>query len=68
MVGGCPAGMLLLWPLTVRTTWDEPVRVPFETPWSAIVAMVASLPLLAAALGALLARGQLHAPTTLTDL
>jgi hypothetical protein len=68
MVAGCPAGMLLLWPLTVRTTWDEPVRVPFETPWSAIVAMVAGLPLLAAALGALLARVQLHAPTTLTDL
>lgn len=57
-VAGCPAGMLLLWPLTVRITWDEPVRVPFETPWPAIVAVVVGLPLLAATLGALLAREQ----------
>ncbi|GGK83656.1 hypothetical protein Ppa06_42840 [Planomonospora parontospora subsp. parontospora] len=59
-VAGCPAGMLLLWPLTVPTTWDEPARVPFETPWPAIVAVVAVLPLLAAAIGALLAREQAH--------
>ncbi|MGP4101764.1 hypothetical protein [Nonomuraea sp. KM90] len=62
-VAGCPAGMLLLWPLTVRTTWEAPVRVPFETPWPAIVAVVAGLPLLAAALGALLARERPHVPT-----
>lgn len=61
-VAGCPAGMLLLWPLTVRTTWEAPLRVPFETPWPAIVAVVAGLPLLAAALGALLAREQPHVP------
>lgn len=61
-VAGCPAGMLLLWPLTVRTTWEEPLRVPFETPWPAIVAVVVGLPLLAAALGALLAREQSHPP------
>ncbi|MDR8411000.1 hypothetical protein MTP10_19965 [Nonomuraea sp. 3-1Str] len=62
-VAGCPAGMLLLWPLTAPTTWDEPVRVPFETPWPLIVAFVAGLPLLAAVLGALLARAQSHPPT-----
>ncbi|MGW3347675.1 hypothetical protein ACWDA3_30630 [Nonomuraea rubra] len=55
-VAGCPAGLLLLWPLTMRTTWEAPARVPFETPWPAIVAVVAGLPLLAAALGALFAR------------
>ncbi|KAB8194755.1 hypothetical protein FH608_016415 [Nonomuraea phyllanthi] len=57
-VAGCPIGILLLWPLTVRTAWEEPVRVPFETPWPAIAAIVAGLPLLAATLGALLAREQ----------
>ncbi|GAA4527062.1 hypothetical protein [Nonomuraea ferruginea] len=57
-VAGCPAGMLLLWPLTVRITWEEPVRVPFETPWPAIVAVVVGLPLLASTLGAILAREQ----------
>lgn len=61
-VAGSPAGMLLLWPLTVRTTWEAPLRVPFETPWPAIVAVVAGLPLLAAALGALLARERPHPP------
>ncbi|WP_433508724.1 hypothetical protein ACQP2T_32550 [Nonomuraea sp. CA-143628] len=63
-VAGCPAGMLLLWPLTVRTTWEEPGRVPFETPWPAIAAVVAGLPLLAAALGAVLTREQSHVPTS----
>ncbi|WP_344471696.1 hypothetical protein [Nonomuraea monospora] len=62
-VAGCPAGMLLLWPLTMPTTWEAPVRVPFETPWTAIVAIVAGLPVLAAALGAILAREHPHGPT-----
>ncbi|NJP93028.1 hypothetical protein HCN51_26875 [Nonomuraea sp. FMUSA5-5] len=53
---GCLAGMLLLWPLTASSSWDDPPRVPFETPWAAVVSVVAGLPLLAAALGALLAR------------
>ncbi|MFG1948658.1 hypothetical protein [Nonomuraea sp. NPDC048826] len=53
---GCSAGMSLLWPLTMRTTWEAPVRVPFETPWPAITAVVGGLPLIAAALGALFAR------------
>ncbi|MEU1721556.1 hypothetical protein [Nonomuraea sp. NPDC005692] len=60
---GCPAGMLLLWPLTMRTTWEEPLRVPFETPWPAIMAIVGGLPLLAAALGALFARERPHVST-----
>ncbi|MEZ7127723.1 hypothetical protein ACBR40_20535 [Nonomuraea sp. AD125B] len=57
---GCPAGMFLLWPLTMSTTWDDPARVPFETPWPAITAIVIGLPLLAAALGALFAREHPH--------
>ncbi|GAA2846648.1 hypothetical protein [Nonomuraea rubra] len=60
-IAGVPAGMLLLWPLTMRTTWEEPERVPFETPWPAITAVVAGLPLLAAALAALFARDRPHA-------
>ncbi|MFG3441561.1 hypothetical protein ACGF0J_30325 [Nonomuraea sp. NPDC047897] len=62
-VAGCPVGMLLLWPLTMPTTWEAPARVPFETPWPVIAAVVAGLPLLAAALGALLAREQPHVST-----
>ncbi|MEV0145695.1 MULTISPECIES: hypothetical protein [unclassified Nonomuraea] len=61
-IAGCPAGMLLLWPLTAPTTWDDPARVPFETPWPAIVVVVAGLPLLAAALSALLARERPRLP------
>ncbi|MDF2705058.1 MAG: hypothetical protein K0R62_710 [Nonomuraea muscovyensis] len=62
-VAGCPVGMLLLWPLTMPTTWEAPERVPFETPWPVIAAVVAGLPLLAAALGALFAREQPQAST-----
>ncbi|MFB9477257.1 hypothetical protein [Nonomuraea salmonea] len=55
-VAGCTAGMSLLWPLTASTSWEDPPRVPFETPWLTIAAIVIGLPLIAAALGALLAR------------
>ncbi|MBT2230298.1 hypothetical protein [Nonomuraea sp. NEAU-A123] len=55
-VAGCPIGMLLIWPLTARSTWESPPRVPFETPWLTIAAVVVGLPVLAAALGGLLAR------------
>ncbi|MEV0597002.1 hypothetical protein [Nonomuraea cavernae] len=63
-VAGCPAGMLLLWPLTMPVTWGDPARVPFETPWSAIVAVVVGLPLLAAAFGAVLGREHSHVPAS----
>ncbi|MEU8108384.1 hypothetical protein AB0C18_32205 [Nonomuraea muscovyensis] len=62
-IAGCPAGMLLLWPLTMPTTWEAPERVPFDTPWLLIAAVVAGLPLLAATLGALFAREQPDAST-----
>lgn len=65
-VAGCPIGMLLLWPLTASNSWDSPPRVHFETPWPAIAAVVVGLPIIAAALGGLLAReqagGDLSAP------
>ncbi|WP_433511888.1 hypothetical protein ACQP2T_50235 [Nonomuraea sp. CA-143628] len=64
-VAGCPIGMLLLWPLTASNSWDSPPRVPFETPWPVIAAVVVGLPVLAAALGGLLAREQTGGePTT----
>ncbi|TYB55020.1 BCD family MFS transporter [Nonomuraea sp. PA05] len=59
-VAGGPAGMLLLWPLTVRSAWEDPARVPFETPWPAVVVIVTGLPVLAAALGAIFAREHPH--------
>lgn len=55
-VAGCPIGMSLFWPWTASTTWDAPSRVPFDIPWLTIAAVVAGLPVLAAALGGLLAR------------
>ncbi|MEO3892108.1 hypothetical protein [Nonomuraea sp. B5E05] len=61
-VAGCPIGMLLIWPLTASTSWDSPPRVPFPTPWPVIAAVVAGLPIVAAALGALLVREQPAAP------
>ncbi|MEO3794213.1 hypothetical protein ABGB14_28695 [Nonomuraea sp. B10E15] len=57
-VAGCPVGMLLSWPLTAATSWNSPPRVPFPTPWPVIAAVVAGLPIVAAALGALLVREQ----------
>ncbi|MEV0200117.1 hypothetical protein [Nonomuraea sp. NPDC050691] len=55
-VAGSPIGMLLIWPLTAPTTYESPPRLPFETPWLTVVAMVVGMPVLAAALGGLLAR------------
>ncbi|MFD1540605.1 hypothetical protein [Nonomuraea guangzhouensis] len=57
-VAGCPIGMLLIWPLTAPAIWEDPPRVPFETPWLTIAAVVVGLPVLAAALGGFLAREQ----------
>lgn len=59
---GCAAGISLLWPLTVRGGWEEPARVSFETPWTLVVAVVVSIPVLAAVLGAVLARERPHIP------
>ncbi|MEV0161297.1 hypothetical protein [Nonomuraea fuscirosea] len=59
---GCAAGIALLWPLTVRGGWEDPARVSFETPWTVVVAVVAGIPVLAAVLGAVLARERPHIP------
>ncbi|NUW40209.1 hypothetical protein [Nonomuraea rhodomycinica] len=56
-LAGCAIGMLLIWPLTMSTTWEDPPRVlPFETPRTAVAAVAAGLPVVAAALGGLLVR------------
>ncbi|MBN6052868.1 hypothetical protein JYK22_13100, partial [Nonomuraea sp. RK-328] len=51
-VAGCPIGMALRWPLTAPGTWDSPARLPFETPWTTVAAVVVGLPVLAAVFGA----------------
>ncbi|MFJ2029730.1 hypothetical protein [Streptosporangium sp. NPDC087985] len=50
---GCVIGLLLVWPMTTSIDWDPPPRAPFEIPWTPIVALVAGLPVLAAAIAAL---------------
>ncbi|MEV4799282.1 hypothetical protein AB0K18_04640 [Nonomuraea sp. NPDC049421] len=60
-VAGCSAGMSLLWPLTVSMSWEDPPRVPFETPWLTIAAIVLGLPFIATVLGALFVRGRSRA-------
>lgn len=66
-VAGCPIGMLLIWPLTASSSWDSPPRVSFETPWPTIAAVVVGLPVLAAALGGLLARERAGGEPTATS-
>ncbi|NUW45023.1 ABC transporter permease [Nonomuraea rhodomycinica] len=51
---GCVMGLRLVWPLTESSEWDAPPRVPFETPWPAIAVLVAGLPVLTAAIAAVL--------------
>ncbi|MEU7853388.1 hypothetical protein [Nonomuraea sp. NPDC049141] len=65
-VAGCPIGMLLIWPLTASNSWESPPRVPFETPWLTIAAVVVGLPVLAAALGGLLTRARVGGEATVT--
>ncbi|MFF3670640.1 hypothetical protein [Microtetraspora malaysiensis] len=36
--------------MTASIGWDPPPRAPFETPWPAIAALIAALPVLAAAI------------------
>ncbi|GAA3122372.1 hypothetical protein GCM10010466_11580 [Planomonospora alba] len=57
-VAGCVIGLLLAWPLTAPIDWDPPPRVPFDTPWELIAALVVGLPVLAAAIAALTSPGQ----------
>ncbi len=56
---GCVIGLLLVWPMTTSIDWDPAPRVPFETPWASIAALVAGLPVLAAAIAALAGPGWL---------
>ncbi|WP_143078883.1 hypothetical protein [Nonomuraea pusilla] len=51
-VAGCVTGLLLRWPMTTSSGWEAPPRAPFETPWGWI-AVLAALPVLAAAIVAL---------------
>ncbi|MFG1683992.1 hypothetical protein ACGFNP_27745 [Nonomuraea sp. NPDC049269] len=50
---GCAIGLFLVWPMTTSIDWDPPPRAPFETPWTAIAIPIASLPVLAAVIAAL---------------
>ncbi|MEU6730603.1 hypothetical protein ABZ917_43430 [Nonomuraea wenchangensis] len=50
---GCVIGLLLSWPMTTSVGWDDPVRMPFETPWWLIAALAAGLPAAAALIAAL---------------
>jgi hypothetical protein len=62
-VAGYPIGTLLFWPWTASVTWNAPSRVPFDTPWPVIVAVVVGLPVLAAGLGGLLPWLRTRIPT-----
>ncbi|MET8160778.1 hypothetical protein ABZT47_30850 [Sphaerisporangium sp. NPDC005289] len=54
---GCVIGLLLAWPMTGDSDWEAEPRVGFDTPWLMIAAMVAGLPLLAAAVAGLFRPG-----------
>ncbi|GAA0984074.1 hypothetical protein GCM10009555_057110 [Acrocarpospora macrocephala] len=51
---GCAIGLLLRWPLTTSAEWDPIKRPPFPVPWPVIAELAIGLPLLAAAIAALL--------------
>ncbi|MEO3805559.1 hypothetical protein [Nonomuraea sp. B1E8] len=50
---GCVIGLLVAWPSTTSIDWEVPPRVSFETPWWAVAALVAGLPVLAGIIAAL---------------
>ncbi|TDD03071.1 hypothetical protein E1292_22060 [Nonomuraea deserti] len=50
---GCVIGLLLAWPSTASVDWEVPPRVSFETPWWAVAALVAGLPVVAGVIAAL---------------
>lgn len=54
---GCAIGLLLVWPMTVSIDWEPLPRVPFETPWLWISALVVGLPFVAAAIAGLSSPG-----------
>lgn len=54
---GCAIGLLLVWPMTVSIDWEPVPRVPFETPWSWISALVVGLPFVAAVVAGLCSPG-----------
>ncbi|GIH66272.1 hypothetical protein [Microbispora siamensis] len=49
VAAGCLIGLLLAWPVTTSSGWEPAPRVGFATPWPSIAALVAGLPVLAAA-------------------
>ncbi|MFI6498931.1 hypothetical protein [Nonomuraea typhae] len=52
-LAGGGGGWLLAWPFTAPGSWDDPARViPFEVPWLPMLALTATLPLLAASIAA----------------
>ncbi|MBG0816231.1 hypothetical protein [Planomonospora sp. ID82291] len=55
---GCVIGLLLAWPMTTSSDWEPLPRVPFDTPWALIAALVVGLPVLAAAVAALAPPGR----------
>ncbi|GII91946.1 hypothetical protein Ssi02_21770 [Sinosporangium siamense] len=57
-VAGCSIGLLLAWPATTSSGWEDSTpRVAFDTPWLTISALVAGLPILTAAIAALAPTG-----------
>jgi hypothetical protein len=50
---GCVIGLLLAWPMTTSSDWEVLPRVSFQTPWWAMAALVAGLPVLAGIIAAL---------------
>ncbi|MET8005701.1 hypothetical protein [Nonomuraea glycinis] len=57
VAAGTATGLLLAWPGTAENGYDPLPRVAFDTPWLPIAALAGGLPLLAAALAALLPAG-----------
>ncbi|WP_068926250.1 hypothetical protein [Planobispora rosea] len=53
-VAGSVAGRMLAWPMTASADWEPIERAPFDTPWWTIIALAAGLPVLTAAIAALL--------------
>ena len=58
----CVIGLFLVWPMTTSIDWEPPPRAPFETPWTAIVTLIAGLPVLAAVIAALASPTRLTRP------
>jgi hypothetical protein len=58
VAAGYVTGAHLRWPMTVSDDWEPIARVPFSIPWWFIIALLLGIPVLTAALAALLTRGR----------